>query len=1277
MTGREKVAWARKGGPRTSQAQAQAQAQAQGSEHSAAGAGSSERLPNGRPGQVPRGGGSSKAAHGPSPPGGGVEAGKLAGGKDSPPKIGSSANGSAAAGAAKLVGAEVRLAGGELANSTGAVAGGGAAGGAAAADLTGGKAAEAPPPVVRRVAWQGNDAAHFRRLADPDPLPAAPAGLASKGQVKTVEAGQAAPQQQQKVHGAEASAAHGGAPAEVPGGGRSSSPPVDAQRPAPSEASYSQHQVLQPVPHRGGQFDLHQRGHGQFAGQGQGQGQGQGGLRVGGGGRGGHLQQQQQQAKGIMADRHNGPLRKQTPPLKGDKFPPPLLPPPSQAHMMALPPGAASPAGGGFRVSTPPPPASSSSLQQQQAQQPHPQHAHMFMHPQLQQQPGGGRPHDRRMRQQSGYGDGAGGSQGGGMYHHRPIARGMSDPNLTSYGWRVQSPPPMLGPMMLQQQQLQPFAVFPLPPPALLGNAPAVHREILEYAEIARPSKEARLQAKTAVDLVRNVVQSLWEGSDVEVFGSFATGLALPNSDIDVAVVDAPPPPPSAEVMALSGARINAPLVRDLAAVLRVQPWCESLYTIETARIPVIKLRCQVPAPLGCGGGAVASGEGGAAASSPPTAAGEAPPAGGAGGGGSASAGGENASGGGEGELATPSTSTPAGAAGNGDGSGGPAAAAGRAAEAGERAQKPITIGGRVSVAMDITVAGSRSPPPAPLLPPEEKEKGAAVGDGAATTAAVAAATAGAGAAGAAAASGRGAAWQQKLEDARRVLLLKSYLHQRGLNDVYTGGLGSFSLTLMLIFYLERAPVACGPPPEPPVGASDRPLSKLRQVGPAQRQGGAAAEEDSSAPGTDVVPRAAAAQAPSDKTAGEAGGIAGSGAAHPAVAAENVGTAADGADGTLLKEDAQKAPAANTGATPVASSFVAGAPVSQVEGSSGGDSATADSNPPPPGAAAAPSDAAAAAANEELPAGGDAAGATAADAAAASGADQAGGGLQDAQSDEPATAAAAPALAGGGASASAGGAFAAAAADSGADSCAAGAEAGAGSAGAVAAGEATSQVAPSEAGEHSQASPQTGEEGSAAAPPAAPEGVSNFPEVPAAVEATKPGPTAIGSGSSSSSSSHREEEQAQAEGQTHGQEAGAAGGGRNSPGLRLRRGGAILEELPGSMRSVPPPNLGILLAGFLHMFGQDLDFSRGKNGLVGGVFWHDPSTRPVALWIDDPLRPGYNVGAGSFAMWHVQVRTVCRGGTSPRWFELEMGQQAGPVVACRLSLDERTSCILL
>lgn len=41
------------------------------------------------------------------------------------------------------------------------------------------------------------------------------------------------------------------------------------------------------------------------------------------------------------------------------------------------------------------------------------------------------------------------------------------------------------------------------------------------------------------------------------------------------------------------------------------------------------------------------------------------------------------------------------------------------------------------------------------------------------------------------------------LEYYKQVLLLKSYLQSKGLKDVYTGGLGSFSLTIMLVFYLE------------------------------------------------------------------------------------------------------------------------------------------------------------------------------------------------------------------------------------------------------------------------------------------------------------------------------------------------------------------------------------------------------------------------------------------------------------------------------------------
>ena len=52
-------------------------------------------------------------------------------------------------------------------------------------------------------------------------------------------------------------------------------------------------------------------------------------------------------------------------------------------------------------------------------------------------------------------------------------------------------------------------------------------------------------------------------------------------------------------------------------------------------------------------------------------------------------------------------------------------------------------------------------------------------------------------------------------------------------------------------------------------------------------------------------------------------------------------------------------------------------------------------------------------------------------------------------------------------------------------------------------------------------------------------------------------------------------------------------------------------------------------------FLKYLVFLKGVNGNPGGIFKR--KDRHCALWIDDPLRPGINVGAGSFRMVHVQV----------------------------------------
>eukprot|EP00850_Spirogloea_muscicola_P010661 SM000063S20051 [mRNA] locus=s63:532722:538762:+ [translate_table: standard] len=340
-----------------------------------------------------------------------------------------------------------------------------------------------------------------------------------------------------------------------------------------------------------------------------------------------------------------------------------------------------------------------------------------------------------------------------------PVAFGAGSGGV---GGVFQQPPTML----MVQSRLGALPTFMLPPVHLLRGINELHDEILEFSTVARPSAVARRRAEAAVEQVRLCVQELWPGADIEVFGSYATGLALPHSDVDVAVVQAPPPPMSAEGAYLQGPRTFAPLIRQLSASLQGRDWCESLVTIETASIPVVKLRCRV--------------------------------------------------------LPKADAASP------------------RAAEAVSSAAEDAEDAVTSIVAIDITISGSRL---------------AEVSDSGGDAAAV-------------------AEWNNKLRAAQGahngaaareyiierlhqmpalgplVLLNKAYLHHRGLNDVYKGGLGSFSLTLMLIYFLERVRLSCGTPSvrlqrDPLAAVAEPPSSTTDHHG--EGTGGSSSSRDGSA----------------------------------------------------------------------------------------------------------------------------------------------------------------------------------------------------------------------------------------------------------------------------------------------------------------------------------------------------------------------------------------------------------------------------------------------
>lgn len=310
---------------------------------------------------------------------------------------------------------------------------------------------------------------------------------------------------------------------------------------------------------------------------------------------------------------------------------------------------------------------------------------------------------------------------GSDVYHgptYRPIPSGLRDgehglQNGFQGGWGV--PTPAIS-MIPHGYRLGLNGMFPLPSQQFLTNVEELHSEILEFAHTASPSAEARSCAEAAIDCVRGAVKKLWPNADVEVFGSYATGLCLSHSDVDVVVVDAPPPLKLPDTTGLTGTRLVAsllaPSIRLLGAALQDYDWCKSIRTIDSATMPVIKLQCR---PL----------------------------------------------------VTSLDPAAPV-------------------------VKIDITIGGKKTNEEAVATASQSSEGSETSRQVDSQfELARKFHNGAAAREYVI------------------KRLQQQPALAPLVLLLKSYLQSKGLKDVYTGGLGSFSLTIMLVFYLERVPISC------------------------------------------------------------------------------------------------------------------------------------------------------------------------------------------------------------------------------------------------------------------------------------------------------------------------------------------------------------------------------------------------------------------------------------------------------------------------------------
>jgi DNA polymerase sigma len=106
---------------------------------------------------------------------------------------------------------------------------------------------------------------------------------------------------------------------------------------------------------------------------------------------------------------------------------------------------------------------------------------------------------------------------------------------------------------------------------------PAVnlHREILDFAHFCEPTVEETSARQLAVDDITRLAKELFPGCEVHLFGSLASGLHLPSSDIDVVIVDR-----SIQTI---------PALRALGTSLRVSGVAERMEVLERAKVPIAK----------------------------------------------------------------------------------------------------------------------------------------------------------------------------------------------------------------------------------------------------------------------------------------------------------------------------------------------------------------------------------------------------------------------------------------------------------------------------------------------------------------------------------------------------------------------------------------------------------------------------------------------------------------------------------------------------------------
>ncbi|XP_071771013.1 terminal nucleotidyltransferase 4A [Centroberyx gerrardi] len=111
--------------------------------------------------------------------------------------------------------------------------------------------------------------------------------------------------------------------------------------------------------------------------------------------------------------------------------------------------------------------------------------------------------------------------------------------------------------------------------PGVLG----LHEEVMDFYNFMSPRPEEAAMRKEVVNRIEMVIKELWPTANVQIFGSFSTGLYLPTSDIDLVVFG----------------KWERPPLQELEQALRKHNVAEpfSIKVLDKATVPIIKLTDQ------------------------------------------------------------------------------------------------------------------------------------------------------------------------------------------------------------------------------------------------------------------------------------------------------------------------------------------------------------------------------------------------------------------------------------------------------------------------------------------------------------------------------------------------------------------------------------------------------------------------------------------------------------------------------------------------------------